>query len=193
MHFCVLPSSSLSSSHGDITFRTLVSLPPTYPDSSPPQLQLLSRYIGAFQVDASLFSSVLKTYISLSGVEWHEGEVAVFDGVERAREIIQRWYEERVSESTVREMMREDGKAQHVHQIIAIPDLQAKSAGSPTGDGTAAGSGPPLVQLPEGIEIYEAEPITDRKSSFVGRACRITHPSQVRRTISVLPRQLIYL
>jgi len=34
--------------------RVLVSLPPTYPDSSPPQLQLLGRYVGNFPIDAGL-------------------------------------------------------------------------------------------------------------------------------------------
>jgi len=174
------------SPHDNITFRILVSLPPTYPDSSPPQLQLLSRYIGAFQIDAILFSGVLKTYISSSGVERHEGEVAVFDGIERTREIIQRWYEERLSDNTLREVMREDGKAQHVHQVEAVSASQAKGTDSPTGDGIAADPGLPPVALPDDIEIYEAEPITDRKSSFVGRACRITHPSQAGCTTPLL-------
>jgi len=34
--------------------RVLVSLPPTYPTSSPPQLQLLGRYLGSFPIDAGL-------------------------------------------------------------------------------------------------------------------------------------------
>ncbi len=34
--------------------RVLVSLPPTYPNSSPPQLQLLGRYLGSFSIDAGL-------------------------------------------------------------------------------------------------------------------------------------------
>jgi hypothetical protein len=34
--------------------RVLVSLPPTYPNSSPPQLQLLGRYLGSFPIDAGL-------------------------------------------------------------------------------------------------------------------------------------------
>ena len=34
--------------------RVLVSLPPTYPSSSPPQLQLLGRYLGSFPIDAGL-------------------------------------------------------------------------------------------------------------------------------------------
>ena len=183
MPLVCLDPSSLSPPHGEVTFQILVSLPPTYPDSSPPQLQLLSRYIGAFQVDATLFSGVLKTYISSTGVEWHEGEVAVFDGIERTREIIQRWYKERLNESTVREMMREDGKAQHVEVVSAS---QAEGRDLPTRDGIVADPGLPLVPLPEGIEMYEAEPIIDRKSSFIGRACRITHPEQASSTISIL-------
>lgn len=40
------------------------------------------------------------------------------------------------------------------------------------------------VELPRenfllGVQIIAAEPIIDRKSVFVGRACRISHPSQV--------------
>jgi hypothetical protein len=34
--------------------RVMVSLPPTYPNSSPPQLQLLGRYLGNFSIDTDL-------------------------------------------------------------------------------------------------------------------------------------------
>ena len=37
--------------------RILVSLPPTYPNSSPPQLQLLGRYVGSFTIDPALCKS----------------------------------------------------------------------------------------------------------------------------------------
>ena len=42
----------------------------------------------------------------------------------------------------------------------------------------------PVVQMeedtfPVGIEIHVAEPIVDRKSVFVGRACRIINANQV--------------
>ena len=43
------------------------------------------------------------------------------------------------------------------------------------------------VALPEGIKLINAEPIVDRRSVFVGRACQISHPSQVRRVLSLLP------
>jgi hypothetical protein len=34
--------------------RVLVSLPPSYPNSSPPQLQLLGRYLGNYSIDSGL-------------------------------------------------------------------------------------------------------------------------------------------
>ncbi|KAG8936166.1 eIF2 kinase Gcn2p negative regulator [Tulasnella sp. 418] len=43
-----------------------------------------------------------------------------------------------------------------------------------------------LMNLPPGIQIYECEPIHDRKSAFVGRACAITHPDQVPMIIEYL-------
>jgi hypothetical protein len=39
--------------------RVMVSLPPTYPNSSPPQLQLLGRYLGNFAIDTDLCMSLL--------------------------------------------------------------------------------------------------------------------------------------
>lgn len=39
------------------------------------------------------------------------------------------------------------------------------------------------ASIPEGIQIIEAETITDRKSAFIGRACRITDPSHVRSSL----------
>lgn len=37
--------------------RVMVSLPPTYPNSAAPQLQLLGRYLGSFSIDADLCES----------------------------------------------------------------------------------------------------------------------------------------
>ena len=42
--------------------RVLVSLPPTYPHSSPPQLQLLGRYLGSFAIDAGLCKCIPLSY-----------------------------------------------------------------------------------------------------------------------------------
>jgi len=161
---------SLPAPH-DITIRVLVSLPRTYPSSSPPQLQLLTRYIGAFGADADLFGSILRTYISVNGVEWTEDTVCVFDGLQSALERCTTWYEERLSMEKAGELVREDSRRQQ---------------DSPQGSGAVGGDDNTVpvtestpVELPSGVEIFTAEPISDRKSTFVGRACRIQHPSEV--------------
>ncbi|EIW61134.1 UPF0029-domain-containing protein [Trametes versicolor FP-101664 SS1] len=147
----------------------LVSLPPTYPSSSPPQLQLLSRYIGPYGVDAPLFGMVLRTFISRGAVEWTPGGVCVFDGLEWVKERCIEWLGERMSEKRAGELLRDDerGKADELQE-----------EGKPS---ARAGREPPAIpaEMPAGITLVEAEPIVDRKSVFIGRACRIADPSQV--------------
>ncbi|PPQ68621.1 hypothetical protein CVT25_005531 [Psilocybe cyanescens] len=169
---------SLSSPHDDVSLKVLVSLPETYPKSSPPQLQLLSKYIGSFGADANLFGSILRTYISVSGVEWLEDTVCVFDGLQNVLDRCVSWYEDRLSAEKAGELVRDDGK-----EAVAVSTRPV----SPTGQTNAEISGiadsapaPVPNALPIGIHIYVAEPITDRKSAFVGRACRIHHPSETR-------------
>ena len=160
----------------------LVSLPPTYPTSAPPQLQLLSRYIGPYGVDAALFGSVLRTYISRGAVEW-VGAECVFDGLEWVRERCAVWVGERTSERVAGEMVREDGRE---HARGHEEEVRAHASGSDGGGGMVraavveAEAAALPAEMPPGITIVEAEPIQDRKSAFVGRACRVTDPSQVR-------------
>ena len=42
-----------------------------------------------------------------------------------------------------------------------------------------------LIALPTGVQIFVADPLTDRKSVFVGRACRISNPSEVSDCIPI--------
>jgi hypothetical protein len=156
----------------------LVSLPPGYPASAPPQLQILSRYIGAFQVDALLFGKVLKTYISSGGVEFVPGQAAVFDGIENARDVIQKWYEDHLSANAAAESLREDEKALgNLNLDEGVPERSALDHAAPDykepEDDTAS-------KVPDGVQIYASDPVHDRKSTFVGRACRITSPEQAR-------------
>ncbi|KAJ7704407.1 ribosomal protein S5 domain 2-type protein [Mycena rosella] len=156
---------SLPSPHEDITIRILVSLPETYPAAAPPQLQLLSRYIGAFGADSGLFGEVLRTFISsASGVEWVPGAVCVFDGLQSALERCAAWYGDRLSAEVAGALVRAD---LHPDRPLTPP---------PPHSGPTAVEAPPL---PEGIQMFLAEPIIDRKSAFVGRACAISHPSEV--------------
>ncbi|KAH7887447.1 hypothetical protein F5I97DRAFT_1925899 [Phlebopus sp. FC_14] len=160
-------------SHEDVAIRILVSLPSSYPASSPPQLQLLSRYIGAFGVDASLFGSILRTFISISGVEWSADTVCVFDGLQSVLERCEAWYEDRLNAEKIGDLIREDAHEQ------AYPDATPAQAAEHLEEIPRPQVPLQDTTLPEGIQIVEAEPIVDRKSVFVGRACRISHPSQV--------------
>ncbi|KAJ6624182.1 imprinted and ancient [Mycena sp. CBHHK59/15] len=160
---------SLPSPHEDVSIRVLVSLPDTYPDAAPPQLQLLSRYIGAFGADAALFGAVLRTFISsASGVEWAPGAVCVFDGLQSVLERCAAWYGERLSADAAGDLVRADMHA------LAHPEPEPAP---PPRSAPADGDAPP--PMPAGIRLFVAEPITDRKSAFVGRACAISDPSEV--------------
>ncbi|KAG5654221.1 hypothetical protein H0H81_005908 [Sphagnurus paluster] len=168
---------SLLSPYEDISVRMLVSLPPTYPISSPPQLQLLSRYVGAFGADSTLFGSILRTFISVNGIEWTAETVCVFDGLQSVVERCTAWYEHRLSLEKAGELLREDAR-EHVNGFVQTPPSEVEDSHRPSPE-DAISISTSLKSLPEGLEIFTAEPITDRKSVFVGRACRISHPSEV--------------
>ena len=161
--------SSLLPPHDGISLQVLVSLPSSYPATSPPQLQLLSRYIGPFGVDADLFGSIIKTFMSASGVEWTPGVVCVFDGLQSVLESVVHWYEQRLESKRAGEALREQS-----HPSL---DLTKPEAGGSTP--VPASLDTQSIALPEGIRLVEAAPIVDRKSAFIGRACRISDPAQV--------------
>ncbi|KAJ3847897.1 UPF0029-domain-containing protein [Lentinula lateritia] len=167
------------SPYDDVKIKVLISLLTTYPEESPPQLQLLSRYIGAFGVDSVLFGSVLRTFISANGVEWTKGAVCVFDGLQNVLDRCVQWYEDHLSAQKAGEVLREYASESHhlAGQPAALDELAYTSNAQETID---------LLDLPSGIQIFEAEPIVDRRSAFVGRACAITDPSQVPLILSYL-------
>jgi hypothetical protein len=167
---------SLPSPHDDVRIRILVSLPRAYPYTAPPQLQLLSRYVGAFAVDSGLFGAVLRTYhahLDGSGADWAPEQVCVFDGVQSVLERVSRWYAERL---VTNERAREGDIAHALHDAGA-----EESASGP--QITITQQAVPYA-APEGVEIFVAEPIVDRKSAFVGRACRISDLAQAWRDLA---------
>ncbi|KAF8165721.1 ribosomal protein S5 domain 2-type protein [Crassisporium funariophilum] len=178
---------SLPSPHDEVSLKVLISLPPSYPASSPPQLQLLSRYIGAFGPDSSLFGSILRTYISVNGAEWTADTVCVFDGLQNVLDRCVTWYEGRLSSDTAGELVRDDLKQQghqtHERTRPNSPDSDRIYEG---GDQISGINESIATAMPIGVNIYVAEPITDRKSAFVGRACRISHASEVPLILSHL-------
>ncbi|KAG6861968.1 hypothetical protein C0995_009152 [Termitomyces sp. Mi166 len=173
---------SLLSPHEDVSVRILVSLPETYPVSSPPQLQLLSRYVGAFGADSGLFGSILRMFISVNGVEWTADTVCVFDGLQSVVERCTAWYENRLSMEKAGELLREDAKESSGRHTNTPPSEVNNHMSSED----TISIEPSVNSLPEGLELFMAEPITDRKSVFVGRACRISHHSEVPLVLSHL-------
>jgi len=165
----------------DIQFQLLVSLPAAYPNEAPPQLQLLSRYIGAFGVDASLFGTVIRTFISSNGVPWTHGNVCVFDGLEMAIEICSAWYINRLDADFANELQREEDRKNPSNVIEQSPSNETVDSSSSTDSAAQL-----INVLPPEVTIIVAEPIVDRKSSFIGRACRISDPSQVPIILSFL-------
>ena len=153
----------------------LVSVPPSYPATAPPQLQILSKYIGPFSVDSTLFGAVLRTYISSEGVEWIPDSVCVFDGLEWVKERCAEWYSNKKSEKLAGQLLREDERG------ASLPDVEEEQNKkvSELHDDAEEQLAQVSVGIPKGIIIITAEPIIDRKSAFVGRACRISDPSQV--------------
>ncbi|KAJ3500423.1 hypothetical protein NLJ89_g9803 [Agrocybe chaxingu] len=139
------------------------------------KVMMMETYIGSYGADSDLFGSILRTFISINGIEWSEDNVCVFDGLQNVLDRCTAWYEERLSAEKAGELVREDLKdhAQATSVKPCLPDTSAHDQGSGADD-----VGSPTA-LPVGIQIYTAEPITDRKSAFVGRACRIHHPSEV--------------
>ncbi|TFL05978.1 ribosomal protein S5 domain 2-type protein [Pterulicium gracile] len=168
----------------DVPLALLATLPPSYPEDSPPQLQLLTRYIGDYQADPDIFGTVLRTFISVKGVEW-TGSVCIFDGIQSALEKCTSWYQEKISEKAARRLEKEDAAKN-------VTDSGKPSSSTTTSPPLQKPERLPTVQTDShaeeelNVEIIEAEPIVDRKSLFVGRACSISDPAQVPLVLSRL-------
>ena len=175
--------------------RILVSIGPKYPETVPPQLQLLGRYVGQFSIDADLFGSVTKTYISSTGVPFTEGDVCVFEGINHVLQVAGEWYrakvEERVQGEHAREAEKEKQRAEEIppdnHGGATTVLKQSSNAMAPNHlpipapTHTSSFSSLPLLSpaLPPHIEIHSSAPITVSKSVFIGHACRVTDPLEV--------------
>ena len=124
----------------------------------------------------------MRTYISISGTEWTQDTVCVFDGLQNVLERCLAWYEDRLNSEKVGELARDDQKGQLGNGVISA----GRSSPDINHDGDEEREGPTLgghqnlpIALPTGVQIFVADFLTDRKSVFVGRACRISHPSEV--------------
>lgn len=109
-------------------------------------------------------------------MEWIPDNVCVFDGLEWVKERCTEWYSTKKSEKLAGELLREDEKS---ISAADVPEESKDKKVSGLHDQWEEQVASMAAAMPKDVQIIEAEPIVDRKSAFVGRACRITDPSEV--------------
>jgi hypothetical protein len=126
--------------------------------------------------------AITRTYISSTGVGFTPGVPAVFDGLVHAQSLVEPWYRERAAASAEAEAAHEassrasqQASQRSTPQPTASKDLQAALAGL-----TLKPRSRPLPK------ITTSEPITDRKSQFVGHACAIADEEDVMAVVGHL-------
>jgi hypothetical protein len=95
----------------------------------------------------------------------------VFDGVQNVLERCNAWYEDRLNEDKVKELVRGDEKETIGKEADIRNNIKARSPPQPANS--------LHHEVASEVQFFIAEPIVDRKSSFIGRACRISDPSEV--------------
>lgn len=104
-------------------------------------------------------------------VPWSPGTEALYEGLSIAQQLTQQWYETHVAELASRK------------PISRTPSPQPSSPPEPQQQQQQE------IQLPEGISVISSEPITDRKSVFVGHcASPLTDARQVPQVLAWLNR-----
>ncbi|OWZ61013.1 hypothetical protein AYX15_06758 [Cryptococcus neoformans] len=178
--------------HKAPVMRILVSLPPTYPNSSPPQLQLLGRYLGSFAIDSGLFGNITRTYISSDGAPFNPGDVCVFEGLTHVQSLGRTWYAQQLASGAAREAQRNPQITVSASNSPEASDNEdvgysQRLSPRPTFSYTrAADDTPPTEAMlrieagkDHGLRVWVSEEVVDRKSVFVGRAVKVTDERDV--------------
>jgi hypothetical protein len=184
----VLLRTTLPSPHEHVPLSLILSLPPTYPQSSAPLLQLENRFLGAEAVPAPLWASILRTYLhepSLApppsgeeAVEFIPGSCCLYEGIEKVREVCGKWIGEKEKEREAGERRRvELAKGSVVDSIQGQTKVDRLSPEQETIPPRVREEPRFLVNCPP---ITTTEALVDRKSVFVGHAARVTSIEQVR-------------
>ncbi|SNX85519.1 related to YIH1 [Melanopsichium pennsylvanicum] len=187
-----------------VPIRLAVTLAPFYPHSArPPQLQLLSRYIGGFSVDSKLFGEILRAFYQQSeeeknividaedatgsawiggimhrGVKWSKGQVVLFEGIEWVKEKVMDWW-------NVKEAER--AKRAPTPTVATTTNNAQDSVNTVTTFVEPHGSSPISQPIPAfKRRVFQTESIMERKSEFIGYAATITCPDQVGSVLSLI-------
>lgn len=113
---------------------------------------------------------------------WHEGEVAVFEGIERAREDCESFLNDKLAELEAKKAV-DDHTTQEDLEYARQLQLEEDMARAELVPKVASRQ---EARLPEGCKLYTSEPIIDRKSVFIGHACKIKSPKEVSQIVDYL-------
>lgn len=175
------------------SFRLSITLPPYYPSSlHRPQLQLLDRFIGPYEVDTSLFGQVLRTLNSNQDPEGDGNAVQVilFEGCENVKEKVENWYRDKERERVEREKQDPRSAAGTVSTDSPTPTQQLhRSPPTPPSQSYA----PSHASQPSRLECLASskrwtstEAVLERKSTFIGHAITLTESGEVPYLLSTL-------
>lgn len=139
------------------------------------------QYIGDFATDSNLFGSITRTFLREDA--WHEGEVAVFGGIERAREECDDFLNAKLDELDAKKAI-DDHSTQEDLEYAQNLQYEEEVAAAAASLSKTAISGE--ANLPDGCKLFTSEPIVDRKSVFIGHACKITSLSDVSKVVNYL-------
>ncbi|PWN32117.1 ribosomal protein S5 domain 2-like protein [Meira miltonrushii] len=176
-------SNSSNDNEEPITIRLSATLPSGYPlvDASP-QLQLLSRYIGPHGVDHQLFGRILRIFIpseitESQHVRFEKGQVALFDGIEKARELIETWYTERQVEKPSQGTQSDDqDKEKHLYNNDDDDSLSDQVQQLSFDDSNRTDRAKSTSTM---VKLVTSPAISERKSTFVGHAAALHDPADV--------------
>ncbi|PWN25857.1 ribosomal protein S5 domain 2-like protein [Jaminaea rosea] len=180
-----LPLDSPSPSPSSL--RLSISLPPSYPAStSPPQLQLLDRFLGPYEVDTKLFSEVLRIFRSSHDEPWgEEGDASravLFEGCEEVKGKVEAWLKEMGKRDKERRANDERGaagdEAQRRRQDNSEEAARASSSSSSIQPSQPAPV-PPEALSARSKRWTTTDAVVERKSTFVGHAVPLHSPLEV--------------
>ncbi|GAA5850845.1 hypothetical protein JCM8547_009104 [Rhodosporidiobolus lusitaniae] len=200
-------TTTLSDPLSDTPLHLLLSLPPGYPSTAPSLIQLQDRYLSSFQTTDELFGAVLRTFMhdseaagsgAVQGpvVEWTEGGVCLFEGVEAVREMCTEWVKERMGEKQRgEEERRRAGGGEEGRRTNGRREMEELEEGDEEDEfeekveeiererTTQRRATVPTVKCPR---IVSGEPLVDRKSVFIGHAARVTSLDEVEAVMAEL-------
>lgn len=194
----VLLRTTLPSPHHHTPLSLILSLPPTYPASSAPLLQLENRFLGAEAVPAPLWAAVLRTFlhdpavapgppVGEAGVEWVPGGCCLYEGVEKVREACGRWVGEREGEREAGERRR--GEVARGSVVGSITNERREEEERRAEEVVREKAREVEMVSVDCPPITTTKALVDRKSVFVGHAARVTSIDQVRHSIARILRR----